>query len=689
MRSSTAIASSFSLLLAAGMLAGCVAATDGTAPSDEGVGASSDAIGGTWMSLDTAAKGAAAEIRFDAQTSTSEVSYFDVVIHGFYVETKQGPNGVYSKITVPGLATMGRLGAPMLPVFRADVAVPAGASATRMTVAARKGTRKFEAMNVWPQPTPELDAPGLPERFAQDRAIYALTTNWPASDALGGKATSKMDGITGATAEGYPFKWTPSTKTLTVDPYTRYAVYHPGTAGTPRVITQDRAQVAAQKFANWGLAQAGYIPNLTKYEGEFLFIYPAKYATAIAPLVTQKKTRGYTTTQLTTATTGNTCASIRTAINAWYAGRPASADKYLLLVGDVDEIPTCTSPTNVPTDDLYASTNGDDLDEEVYVGRLSVDDATDLTNQVTKILRYEDSPELFFNYGQTLLVAHKEGAPGKYVGAHESVRTATYAVPPVFTTIYGSDAAATNATVSAAINTGRGLVAYRGHGSETEWWSWDQTNQSFVNADVVALTNAPVRSPVLWSFACSNSALGTSDSFAETWMKTNRDAVSFYGATVPSGTDANHELDRRMFKAVFDLGITTQAKAIQYAEAQMATLVGPANAWMYLLLGDPEMRIRRGRPLNIITKVPTAINRCIGPACGLQLQILTEQGMPLPNVRVSAHKVGVRGDEVLDNRFTGKDGRVTLPIQPGTPGALQIVVTDAEGNTAKTTVSVL
>ena len=43
-----------------------------------------------------------------------------------------------------------------------------------------------------------------------------------------------------------------------------------------------------------------------------------------------------------------------------------------LLVGDVNEIPLSMAATGSPADDLYASTNGDDPDEEIFLGRLSV-----------------------------------------------------------------------------------------------------------------------------------------------------------------------------------------------------------------------------------------------------------------------------------------------------------------------------
>src|SRR5690606_1499029 len=102
--------------------------------------------------------------------------------------------------------------------------------------------------------------------------------------------------------------------------------------------------------------------------------------------------------------------------------------------------------------------------------------------------------------------AHKENAPGKYVGAHESVRTASYAVPPAFSTLYGHQAGVDDSDVNLAINNGLGLVAYRGHGNSAAWTTWNTLNESYNSADVTALANLPSQVPVVWSLACTNSA---------------------------------------------------------------------------------------------------------------------------------------------------------------------------------------
>ena len=647
-----------------------------------------------WVALDSSPAGTPADIQLDRRGSNPTRTAVDIYVHGFYVESKLGPDGEYSQITVPGLGTISQTGAPSLPAARLRLALVTGAENSR-TVQKQDGVKNFEGIMVWPQPIPETDdrtndRTGSPEVFQKDEKIYSSKGSWPPSPIAPSVPPSlQLGSIKGLSTEFYPLRWDPSSKTLSVAAHTRLTISHPGKPVRQKAITKERFAMAKSRFVNWDIVGSFIPPNKLFYEGDFLFIYPDGYQTALAPLVNQKKARGFAVTQMTTTTTGNTCASIRAAIQTWYNGRPSWRDKYALLVGDVDQIPFCTAPNGAPTDDLYASTNGDDLDAEIYLGRLSVDSTTDATDQVTKILQYEDHPSLFCCYDQALLVAHKEGAPGKYEGAHESVRTASYSVPPVFSTIYGSQAGSDNASVTAAIDHGTGVVAYRGHGSETEWWSWNQLNESYENADMSGLANSLAQTPIMWSFACTNSDLNTEDSIAEVAMETaTQRAVSYYGASEPSDTTPNHELDRQMFKSVYDLGMTTQSQAIQYAEHQMAAMTWDSNSWRYLLLGDPEMQIRRRNPLNLVLKVPEAMRICkIGP-CFLDLSVFDEKGNPVPDVVVSAWKSGRRGDEVLVNQYSNADGSVRLTASPKSVGVLKVTANTRLGDTASMAIKV-
>ena len=313
-----------------------------------------------------------------------------------------------------------------------------------------------------------------------------------------------------------------------------------------------------------------------------------------------------------------------------------------------------------------------------------MDDEADAANQIEKILTYEDNPNLFCCYHLAGLWAHKEGSPGKYEGAHETVRTGSYSVAPSFETFYGSQSGVTDSDINGRVDSGVGVLAYRGHGSSSSTATgWNQTNEYYNATDANGLVNSAAQAPVVWSFACTNTALATEDAIGEIWMeRAGTAAVSYYGATVPSYTSQNHVLDEWMFRAVYDEGLVTQSHAIARAEEQMAALSGSANAWMYLLLGDPDLQIRRRNPLTLRLIIPELIEVRF-PEFFFEVQLLDGEGKPVPEGLVGLWMPSPKGEpdgEVFVNRYTDEQGKAALPVSLTNPGALYYAAEDGAGN---------
>jgi hypothetical protein len=553
------------------------------------------------------------------------------------------------------------------------------------------------------------DPNGTPEVFVQDPAIYALTTPWPAMDGDAQvSATNKLGSIMGADVKVYPFHYNPATNLVLISTHVRFEYDHDGAGIISPEVTRRTSLLANAKFLNWGVVGPNYPMNPVHYNGYYLIICQNGWKPELQDLIDQKSARGFWVDIDYIPATGNTCIGIRTLINTWYNATPPEADHYCLLVGEPDVIPFCDAPADgsPPTDDLYGSTNGPDLDKEVYVGRISVHQDFLVGYQVQKIVNYMDHPTVSNRYTRALLVAHQQDAPGKYEGCMESVRLASYADPPTFVPIYGSGILTSNMTVSNEINAGCGLVCYRGHGSSDAWAAWNGFGEWYSTVDVSNLTNTVT--PVVWNIACSNHDLPYNQSLGEWWMEgAPRGGVSSYGATVPSYTDQNHELARQLFKAVYDLGITNQSQAIEYAEHQMSAIVGSYNAWIYCLLGDPEMPIRRDNvPPPWAIYHPANVTPCLGGACAIGVSVVDAQGQAVPNAQVSLWKpppppsaappgaarpadVQAVGDEVFDNRYTDPAGNASIPAAPQTPGMIYLTVQDDFGHSQLDSIPVI
>jgi hypothetical protein len=622
--------------------------------------------GPVWVPLDASPPGTPASASLDPAHSSATQSAIILVLHGFYVTPRTAPDGTpFSQIDVPGMQKLSIIGAPNLPILRKALAIPTAVPQVTLTSVTPLAPAMGFSYHVWPLGQPAMDdsAVGSPEVFVQDPVVYASSSPYPSSQAVAGAIHTALGSIPSSTVECYPIRWTPSRDDLEIYPVSEWTFTYDGPLVAFDTITQDRNRLGTSSFLNWQNVTV-YSPSLLHYQGEYLFVYPSKYGGAITPLVSQKFWRGFNVAKITTESIGTiTCASVRAAIDSWYAATPSDHDHYCLLVGDVGDIPFCASTDNSDprSDDAYGSVlpfgnEVDMMERDIFVGRLPGTSATDISSQVTKIINYEDHPPATVYQGDVLLVAHKDDPTmfgyGNFPAAQETVRTTSYKVMPNFTPYYGGDAGKNNAGVSNYINAGYGIVCYRGHGWYYNWTTWDNAGtcagwyptyygECYSDADIAGLHNSPLN-PIVWAIACNNANLDDASCIGRAWMtKSPGGAVAHYGATRGSGTQDNTTLEDSLFMAVWSYGITNIAHATTFAEDEAKLWNNGdaySNAYEYTLFGDPDMDIRRNKPPIWQMVIPAQITLLSSGQQSLDIQVADEFGAPVQNALIGIFK---------------------------------------------------
>ena len=153
---------------------------------------------------------------------------------------------------------------------------------------------------------------------------------------------------------------------------------------------------------------------------DYLIITAPEFETQANALGSWKQTKGLTTLVVTTAETGVTTENIKNFIqNAYYTWTPAPT--YLLLLGDVEDIPTnyetvhplACSDTGciydeehrIGTDLYYSTLEGDDVMPDILLGRISVDTVTEAETVIQKIIHYEQNPPSLESFYSKVIVA--------------------------------------------------------------------------------------------------------------------------------------------------------------------------------------------------------------------------------------------------------------------------------------------
>ena len=609
-----------------------------------GAGDGADEPAPTWIRLDASMPaGSRARTTLDAPSCSATRTEFTVEIPGFWLVTTRGGDGrTYHRVEVPGLGVRCTTGEPELPACGLQLATPTAAKEARVTSVLRGDVAVLDDVLVWPhQPPPTGEEDGASDPFQRDPAIYDdWQGDWPPDDAVASQEVVKtLRSIPTARFTGYPVKWDPATRQLKVAQRVTYVCEHDGPAQTWTGTTMsiERRRLASHQFANWEIVEGLFPPVETyEYQADYLIVHPAGYEDALAPLVAQKRTRGFRVTEIPIPTP-NTFENIHAAITSWQEGVSDPRDCYVLLVGDTTEIPFYHYGTGSSYDHLSDA----QYENGAFLGRLSVDSVTDCANQVAKILAYEDTPRPDCCYDRALLWAHHLGPPDDFEAKWELVRTAPYATPPTFVTYYGSQPGVRDADIVAEINGGVGLVAYYGRGSA---WAtaagWNLAADVFNGADVAQITCPANQAVPVWSFSPSNWNLDMNDCIAEQWMAAvGTGAVCYYGSSVyPNSTGDRYHIDG-MFEAVYEDDLVTISHAIYYAEYVHDPLTSGLVGEEYGLLGDPDMQIRRRNDLSFLPPIYERTIRWVDPADPVAFQVRVESplGEPMAGVLVGIH----------------------------------------------------
>jgi len=343
-------------------------------------------------------------------------------------------------------------------------------------------------------------------------------------------------------------------------------------------------------FLNYGfyenMAQSSKDP-----EG-FLIIVHDAFNDEITPLANWKTTMGYdTTVTLTSSIPGGVSADnikdyIEDAYNNWTI--PPS---YILLVGDTPQIPAFTGSASGGETDTYFVTMDGDIFPDIFIGRFPADTETQVNTMVNKTIYYEqgDFPNISWIKKAAFIASSDHGQLGEET--HNYVIN-THLLPNNYTCdkIYQASGGNTQ-DIFDAVNDGRSLCIYSGHGGPTGWGC-----VPFDNTDVYSLTNQGMY-PFVCSHACSTSTYeGSSETFSEAWVRApNKGGIAMWGSSVSTYWDEDDVIERRVFDAWWNLSLDRIGqmtdKGMYDAYIQNPSLQIEKFIESYNVMGDASVKI--------------------------------------------------------------------------------------------------
>ncbi len=337
---------------------------------------------------------------------------------------------------------------------------------------------------------------------------------------------------------------------------------------------------------------------------------------------------------------------------------------YVLLVGDNGILPTTTANGYV-SESYFVEIDGSDYFPELMLGRFTNSSDYGLQVMINKFIKYEKTPyttsTAWFKKG---ICCSNDQYPSQIQTKREA---AAYmrndgGFTSVDTMMSDPGCTYSNADVVAAINEGRSYLNYRGEGWTTGWWA---TCTPMTNTEVSGLANGE-KFTFVTSIGCGVAMFASGESFGETWLELGslgspRGAAAFVGPAGNTHTAYNNNIDRGIYKGMFQEGLETPDQALLRGKLYMYSIFGGGDSYVsyhykiYCVLGDPSMQIWKDVPkavtVNYTPTIPFGSNL-------VEFTVThTSTGLPVANATVC-----VTGTNIFATGKTDATGKAYLDI---------------------------
>jgi hypothetical protein len=356
-------------------------------------------------------------------------------MYSYAVSTSQGD---FTEIAVPGYGFSNIPGHPKVPVIKKLIEVPLGSITEVKTLQVEYKEIPLEQYGIThplipAQPSVSKQDDPLSVPFVYDAEVYSRD-EFLYGEMVHIEEAGMLRSINVANLEFYPIQYNPAKNII-------------------RVVTSAQIQISfkgAQIKQSIDLKKKTYSPYfettysqvinyqplatdelITDCPVTYVIISDPMFQQALQPFIEWKTQKGF---QVIAGYTnnpniGNTTTSIKNYLANLYNNPPTGymPPSFILLVGDVAQIPAFNGTAgNHVTDLRYAEYTGDNL-PEVYYGRFSANNLNELQPQIDKTIQYEQYTFPSENFlGEAVMVAGEDAGHMTYSNGQITYGTTNY-----------------------------------------------------------------------------------------------------------------------------------------------------------------------------------------------------------------------------------------------------------------------
>ena len=414
-------------------------------------------------------------------------------------------NGEFVKLTVPYYSSNSEIGSPELPSLKKLISVPNDAEINIEIIHKESKKVKLSEFGINLDILPRQ--PSISKGLTADEIVFHVNNQIYKEDRffedniVSTELLGKMREVQLARIIISPFSYNPLKQELEIITSLEIKV------SFTNASEENNQMFYSAEFEHLYKKCINYLPPspediITTYPVKYVIISDPLFQTPLQPLIEWKTKKGFHVVESYTndPSVGTTTASIKSYVQGLYDNATVNdpAPTYLLLVGDVSQIPSFSGNSGSHISDLYYCEfdGGGDFYPEMYYGRFSANTVDEVEHQVEKTLTHEkylfSDPNFLddivlvagvdANYAPTYGNGQINYATDNYFNIAHNLTIHNY--------LYGSgtpitsDMAQASASIISNVSEGTGLANYTAHCGSNGWG-----DPSFNTGDVASLQN--------------------------------------------------------------------------------------------------------------------------------------------------------------------------------------------------------